>query len=459
MASKEKREEIFASYSIPKAVTALALPSVLSSLVNVIYNMADTYFVSLMKDTNATAAVSITMPVFLVFVAIANVFGVGGSSFISRSMGEGKHYKVKKISSFSILTALAASIVIMALILALINPLVTALGATNNSIRAYAFDYLKYIAIGAPSIVLTGVFGNLVRGEGAPKVAMAGMMIGAIANIILDPIMILTLRLGVGGAAIATVIGNTMSVVFYLIYFLKGYSSLSFSPKKYAFRQGIAKNVIFIGIPAALNNILISLSNIILNNCMKTYGDEAVAALGIASKVNMLIIFLQMGIGIGIQPLIAYSYGAKNMKRLKSAMKFSMLCTLVIGIAFTSVYYIFSPQIINIFNGEKNELVTDFGVKILRALNFAGPFIGILFVFNFSFQGMGKTVESFILSISRQGLVFLPFVIIMQKYVGFKGVIYAQPVADVTCIVLAFLMFIFVNSKLKKDKSFYPDKA
>lgn len=435
---------------------ALALPSVMSSLVNVIYNMADTYFVSLMKDTNATAAVSLTMPVFLVFVATANIFGVGGSAYISRSMGEGNHHKIKKISSFSILTALIMSIIAMTAILGFINPLVKVLGATNETVSGYAYDYLKYIAMGAPFIVLTGVFGNLTRGEGAPKVAMAGMMIGAISNIILDPIMILVFDMGVGGAAIATVIGNIISVAFYLIYYAMGRSILSFSPKRYSFRQGIAKNVIFIGIPAALNNILISLSNIMLNNCMKNYGEEAVAALGIASKVNMLIVFLQMGIGIGIQPLIAYSYGAKNIKRLKDTMKFSMLCTLIIGSILATLYFIFSPQIINAFNGEKNELVTQYGVTILRALNLAGPFIGILFVFNFSFQGMGKTIESFILSISRQGFVFLPLLIIMNKYVGFNGIVYAQPTADLVCIVLAFLMFLFVSSRLKKDKSFNP---
>lgn len=458
MASKEKREEIFASYPIPRAVAALAVPSVLSSIVNVIYNMADTYFVSLMKNTNATAAVSLTMPVFLIFVAFANIYGVGGSSYISRSMGEGKHHKVKKISAFSILTALASSLVVMALILIFINPLVVALGATNEDTTMYAYDYLKYIALGAPAIVLTGVFGNLVRGEGSPKVAMAGMMIGAISNIILDPIMILVFDMGVGGAAVATVIGNIISVIYYFIYFSRGRSTLSFSPKHYSVKEGIAKNVIFIGVPAALNNILMSLSNIVLNNFMKTYGEEAVAALGIASKVNMLIVFVQMGVGIGIQPLIGYSYGAKNLKRLKATMKFSMLCTLLIGSVLATLYFIFSPQIINVFNGEKNQLVTDYGVKILRALNLAGPFIGILFVFNFSFQGMGKSVSSFILSISRQGFIFLPLLFLMNKYVGFDGIVYAQPLSDLACIVLAFIMFLIVNARLKKDKSFYPDK-
>ena len=320
MASKEKREEIFSSYPIPKAVAALAIPSVLSSIVNVIYNMADTYFVSLMKDTNATAAVSLTMPVFLFFVAFGNIFGVGGSAYISRSMGEGKKDKVKKISSFSIFSSILAGIILLALILIFVKPLIAALGSTSDVVYGYAYDYLKYIAIGGPMIVTSITASNLVRGEGAAKESMIGMMIGTITNIILDPIMILTLNMGVGGAAIATVIGNIASVIYYAVYLMKGNSNLSCNPARFTIREGIARNVIPVGIPAAINNILMSLSNIILNNFMKGYGEAAVAALGIAMKVNMLIVFVQMGIGIGIQPLIGYSYGSRNMQRLKKAM-------------------------------------------------------------------------------------------------------------------------------------------
>ena len=455
MASKEKREQIFSSYPIPKAVAALAVPSILSSIVNVIYNMADTYFVSLMKDTEATAAVSITMPVFLFFVAFGNIFGVGGSAYISRSMGEGKHKKVKKISAFSIYSSILAGVILLSLILIFIKPLINALGATNDAVYHYGYDYLKYIAIGGPMIVTSITASNLVRGEGGAKESMTGMMIGTITNIILDPVMILALNMGVGGAAIATVIGNIASVVYYAIYLMRGNSILSCNPARFSVREGIARNVIPIGIPAAINNILMSASNIILNNFMEDYGSEALAALGIAMKVNMLIVFVQMGIGIGIQPLIGYSYGAKNMNRLKKTMRFTMLCTFVIGTVLTILYFIFTPQIINLFNGEGNQLVTDYGVKILRGLNIAGPFIGILFTFNFAFQGMGKPIPSLVLSLGRQGLIFLPFLIIMSKYVGFNGIVYAQSTADLACILLAIIMFSVIQSKIKKDPAFY----
>ncbi|MDE5605239.1 MAG: MATE family efflux transporter [Eubacterium sp.] len=459
MASTEKREKIFSSYPIPKAVAALAVPSILSSIVNVIYNMADTYFVSLMKDTDATAAVSITMPVFLFFVAFGNIFGVGGSAYISRSMGEGKHKKVKKISAFSIFSSIFSGIIVLALILIFIKPLINALGATNDAVYNYGYDYLKYIAIGGPMIVTSITASNLVRGEGGAKESMVGMMIGTITNIILDPIMILTLHMGVGGAAIATVIGNVASVVYYAIYLMRGNSILSCNPARFSVREGIARNVIPIGIPAAINNILMSASNIILNNFMEDYGSEAIAALGIAMKVNMLIVFVQMGIGIGIQPLIGYSYGAKNMDRLRKTMRFTMLCTFVIGTVLTIIYFIFTPQIINLFNGEGNQLVTKYGVKILRGLNIAGPFIGILFTYNFAFQGMGKSIPSLVLSLGRQGLIFLPFLIVMSKYVGFNGIVYAQSTADLACILLAIIMFSVIKSKIKKDPAYYPQKT
>ncbi len=451
MASKEKREKIFSSYPVPKAVAALAIPSVLSSIVNVIYNMADTYFVSLMKDTNATAAVSLTMPVFLFFVAFGNIFGVGGSAYISRSMGEGKKEKVKKISSFSIFSSILSGAVLLAIILAFIKPITVALGATNNATVTYATDYLKYIAIGGPMIVTSITASNLVRGEGAAKESMIGMMIGTVTNIILDPIMILTLNMGVGGAAIATVIGNIASVIYYAIYLIKGNSILSCNPKQFSVKDGIFKNVIPIGVPAAINNILMSLSNIILNNYIKGYGEAAVAALGIAMKVNMLIVFVQMGIGMGIQPLIGYSYGAKNPKRLKKTINFTILCTVTIGVILTIIYYIFTANIINIFNGEGDPAVTQYGVSILRALMISDPLIGIMFTYNFAFQGMGKPIPTLILSTGRQGLIFLPMLIIMSKLKGFDGIIFAQPTADLVCIILAFVMFTIVINKLKKQ--------
>ena len=265
--------------------------------------------------------------------------------------------------------------------------------------------------------------------------------------------MILIFDMGVGGAAIATVIGNLASVVYYAFYLIRGNSILSCNPKRFYAGDRIAANVIPIGVPAAINNILMSLSNIILNNLMKDYGEAAVAALGIAMKVNMLIVFVQMGMGMGIQPLIGYSFGAKNIKRLKGTIKFTILCTVIFGTILSVLYFIFTSSIINLFNGENDPLVTEYGVKILRALIITGPFIGIMFAFNFAFQGMGKPVPSLVLSLGRQGLIFLPVVIIMNRIFAFDGIIYAQPAADLICVVLSAIMFAVIVSKQKRAES------
>lgn len=187
---------------------------------------------------------------------------------------------------------------------------------------------------------------------------------------------------------------------------------------------------------------------------MKDYGEAAVAALGIALKVNMLIAFVQMGIGMGVQPLIGYSYGARNTSRLQGTMKFTMLCTFVFGTLLSVIYLIFTTQIINIFNGEHDPQVTEYGVKILRALIISGPFLGIMFTYNFAFQAMAKPLPSLVLSIGRQGIIFIPLVIIMNNLFQFDGIVFAQPAADLFCVVLAVMMFAIVKKNLKKDPAF-----
>lgn len=451
---------VFSEYKIPRAVGTLALPSMLGMLINIVYNLADTFFVGQTGDANQVSAVSVAMPLFLFFLAIGNLFGVGGCAFISRSLGEGKRDKIKTISSFCIYTAIAVSIVVAALFLVFRRRVLYLVGASDYSID-FACDYLFWIACGAPFIV-TGInVCNLIRGEGAAKQSMFGMVIGQIVNIILDPIFILKsgdllfgfhlpfgLGLGVAGAAIATVIGNICSVVFFLIYFLRGKSILSITPARYRARGGILKGVVSVGAPAALTNLLMSLSNIVINMFLSNYGDEAVAAMGVAMKANMLVVMLQLGLAQGIQPLVGYCYGAKNYTRMKKAMRFSMLCNIAIGVTVTVIYFFARRQVIGMFI--ENEKVIEYGVKMLTALMSSGAFLGILFIINFSFQGMGKGFQSLMLAVGRQGFVFLPALIIMDKLIGLEGIIWAQPAADYVCIVASLVMFKLVMNKLEK---------
>ena len=334
----------------------------------------------------------------------------------------------------------------------------------SDATFAYAADYLKYVAIGSPFIVSSVMLGNLVRGEGAARVSMIGSIIGQVVNIVLDPIFILNkgdklfglampfgTGQGVAGAAIATVIGNVVSVVFFLIYFLRGKSILSISPGRYRVRGGIARGVITVGLPAAINSLLMSISNMLINVFLQAYGDNAVAAMGITMKANMLVVMLQLGLAQGVQPLVGYCYGANKLDRMRHSIRFSCVCNIVLGTVITVIYFIFTRQVVSVFNDDP--AVIDYGVKMLRALMISGPVIGCMFVLNFSFQGMGKGAQSMILSLSRQGLIYFPLLIIMNKTVGLDGIIWSQAVADLVCTVMSVVMFLLVVRKLRRQHS------
>lgn len=453
--------KIFSEYPVPKAIAALALPSVLGMLINIIYNLADTFFVGQTGDANQVAAVSISMPLFMLFMAVGNLFGVGGCAYISRSLGEGAKERIKTISSFCIFTAIASGIVFSVIFILFREKVLRLVGASDNTI-GFATDYMFWICITSPLIITGITAGNLIRGEGAAKDSVIGVVIGQIANIILDPIFILNkgdklfsfampfgLGKGAEGAAIATVLGNCITVLYFLMYFLRGKSILSITPKRYSAKNGIAKNVIAVGTPASLNNLLMSLSNIVINMFLAHYGDNAVAAMGVAMKVNMLVVMFQLGIGQGIQPLVGYCYGAKNAPRMKKTIRYSMLANFVIGSVMTAFLIVFRTQVVSMFIDDQG--VIDYGVKMITALMSPGPILGIMFIINFAFQGMGKGIQSLILAAGRQGLVYLPLVFIMDHFVGLEGLIWSQPIADAVCIVLSIIMFASVMKKINRD--------
>ena len=450
-----KNIDLFENAPVPKAVFSLAVPTVLSMIVSVFYNMVDTFFVGQTGNPHQVAAVSVATPVFLFFMAAGNIFGIGGSSFLSRALGE-KHYdKVKKISAFCFYGGIVVGIAGQILMFAFMRPILQAVGTSGNTFE-FARQYLSWVACGGPAIVVAGAFTNLIRGEGAAKSSMAGMMAGTVANIILDPIFILDsflgipgLGMGVAGAAIATVIGNLVSIAVFLLHVCSKNSVLSIKPRHFSVRGGILTGVLAIGLPASLVNILMSLSNIVTNKILVSYGDIPVAAMGIAMKANMLVIFVQLGFAMGIQPLIGYNYGARNFARMKSVMKFSMLCVVIAGCTLTGIYFACSRQIINVFIND--QAVIETGIKLLRMLMCSGPFIGIMFVFNFTFQAMGKAIPALVLAASRQGFIFLPMIYTLNAIFQLDGVILAQPIADFCAIFIALGMFLSMNKRFSQE--------
>ena len=441
---------LFEDAPIPKAVATMAIPTMISMLVVVIYNMADTFFIGQTGDPMQVAAVSLATPVFMVFMALGNLFGIGGSSAISRALGEKKTERARQISTFCCYGSLGLGIIMAASFLIGMEFILKMIGASENTID-YAREYLTYIAFGGPFIMFGTAFGNILRGEGASKESMIGNLIGTITNIVLDPIMILVFGWGVAGAAIATVIGNIAASAFYIGYFLMKKSSLSIHLKDFSMGNQIALSVTSIGIPASLNNILMSCANIILNLALAGYGDTPVAAMGVAMKSNMLVVLLQIGLCAGIQPLIGYNYGAKNKERLMKVFKFTGICAIAMGTILTIAMVIARQFLIQAFINDPE--VIAYGIQMVIALQISGPVIGILFLCINTIQGMGKALPSLILTICRQGLVFIPSVFILNKCFGLDGVIYAQPFADYLSIVLSVFLCLGLFKKIEYQQA------
>lgn len=441
------KKSLFTDAPISEAVTKMALPCVISSLILIIYNMADTFFVGQTQNAFQVAAVSLTNPIFVLFIAAANLLGIGGSAMISILLGQNKKEKVKSVSSFCCYASIIIGILSCLLILIFMNPLLKLLGSSPDTYQ-FSKDYLFYIALGGPFILFSNAFGHIVRGEGASNISMIGGLIGTIVNIILDPIFILTLNMGTAGAAIATVIGNIAGCLYYLWYFNKGESSLSLNPYYLAGEKKIMLQTTNIGIPSDINSALMSVSTILFNNVVVSYGDTPLAAMGIVTKIYLLIVFIHMGISNGVQPLLGYNYGCGNHKRFFSILKFSALCTVVLGTILSGVCIVFRYPIIRLFID--NTSVINYGAKMLMATSLAGPVLGILFLCITSIQALNNPFSSTMLSVCRQGIFFIPLLYALNFLFGLTGVIYTQTVTDYLTVIISVF---FLKSSLKKMRN------
>lgn len=441
--------ELMSQMKISKAVAKMAIPSVISSLVTVVYNMADTFFVGQTGDPLQVAAVSLTNPIFILMMAFANMFGMGGSAVLSMALGSKKEKRAKSASSFVTYASLAVGIVLAVVFLCFMNPILTIFGA-NPETYEFAKGYTIYISFGAPFIIWSAAASFIVRAEGASKEAMIGSMIGTIANIILDPIFISGLNQGTAGAAIATTIGNILASIYYLWYFLKKSKVLSISIKDFSIRQSILTQVCGCGFPTAIFSALMSVSTIVLNQLLVVYGNDPVAAIGIVFKANMFITFLQMGLANGVQPLLGYNYGSGNMKRFREVEAFTKRCCLVTGIVSTALYFIFREPIIRIFINDGS--VIQYGVKMLIAYMVSGPVIGILFVNMNSMQSVGKALPATILSVLRQGILLIPLLYILRAVSGLNGVIFGQAVTDYIAVILSAYLWRRIRKSITNPK-------
>lgn len=430
----ENKVEKYNAMPVKKAVIQNIIPAMLAMLMTLVYNVADTFFIGQTHNAFHVAAVSLATPVFLIYMSIGNIFGIGGTSVISRALGQGKKNYGKNVCSFCFWASFATGVIISALFLIFMDQIVTLIGASKDTFQ-YTKDYLTIVSYSGPFILISSCYSNILRSEGQATKAMTGQIIGNMLNIILDPIFILTFKMNVKGAAIATVIGNVIGALYYIFYFLRGKSTLSINIKDFSCKDKIASGVLSIGIPAALASILMSVSQIIMNQIMASYGDMALAGVGVAMKITMITGMLSMGIGQGVQPLLGYCTGANNWKRYNSIMKFSLLIALVISSVLTLVCYIFTNQIVGAFLTDKNAF--DYAVKFAQILLTTSFLFGVYFVFANALQAMGAATSSLIVNLSKQGLIYIPCLFIMNKIIGINGLLWAQPVADVLSLIMA----------------------
>ncbi len=436
---KNKGIEIFENTPIGRAVLNNALPAMAAMLMVLIYNLADTFFIGQTGDDLQVAAVSLATPVFLLFMAVGTIFGIGGTSVISRAMGEGRMEYARKVCAFCMWSCVFVGIGMSALFLIFMNPLLYFVGASADTWE-FAKMYLTIVSLSGPFVLIANCYSNVIRAEGQSGKAMMGQLIGNLLNVILDPIMILVLGWNITGAAIATVIGNVCGAGYYLVYFLKGESALSIRFRDVTLGEQVATGVLSIGIPAALGSLLMSISNILMNTQMAKYGDMALAGVGVAMKVTMITGMVCIGLGQGIQPLLGYCVGAKKWERYRKALRFSLIFALLLSTALTILCYLGISPIVNAFLTDKDAFA--YGVSFSRILLCTSFLFGVFYVLINALQAAGAGTESLIVNVSRQGIIYIPAMFILGNLFQETGLIWAQPVADVLSLLLALYLYV-----------------
>ncbi len=431
--------EVFMKTPVRKAVLKNALPAMAAMLMVLIYNLADTFFIGQTHDDLQVAAVSLATPVFLIFMSVGTIYGIGGTSVISRALGEGRKHYAEKVCSFCMWSCIAVGTLMSVFFFVFMDRILVLIGASAET-WDYAKTYLLIVCTSGPFVLIGNCYSNIIRAEGKSTTAMAGQVIGNLLNVILDPLFILVFGWDITGAAIATVIGNVAGALFYIGYFLCGRSSLSIRMKDFTAKEGVSSGVFSIGIPASLGNILMSLSNIIMNSRMMTYGDMAVAGVGVAMKITMITGMVCIGLGNGVQPLLGYCVGQGNRERYRSVLKFSLLFAFILSSALTLLCYIFTGEIARVFL--TNPDAYDYGVSFSRILLSTSFLFGVFYVLISALQARGAAVESLLVNISRQGLVFIPLMYILGALFNERGLIWAQPAADVLSLILAVVLYL-----------------
>ena len=444
----DQATKVFRDAPVSQAVLKNAVPAMLAMLMVLVYNLADTFFIGQTHNDLQVAAVSLATPVFLIFMAVGTIFGIGGTSVISRAMGEGRETYAKKVCSFCMWSCVIVGVILSAVFLIFMDQILALCGASQETWEL-ARTYLTIVSFCGPFVLISNCYSNVIRAEGESGKAMMGQLVGNLLNVVLDPIMILGFGWNIAGAAIATVIGNIIGAGYYILYFLSGKSSLSIHPKDFTLRDRVCSSVLSIGIPASMGSLLMSVSQIVVNSLMAGYGDMALAGIGVAMKVTMMTGMVCIGFGQGVQPLLGYCVGANLWERFKKVMSFSLLFSFALSAVMTGVCYLFSNQIVSAFLSDPDAL--GYAAQFARILLTTSFLFGVFYVLGNALQAMGAATPALIVNLSRQGLIYIPALFIMKAAIGVTGLVWAQPVADLLSTVLVAVLYLTTVQKMQKS--------
>ena len=451
---KNSKTELFERMPVGRALLTMAIPTIISQLITMIYNLADTFFIGMSNDPYKVAAASLVSILFFMLNSLSNLFGVGGGSLLSRLLGEKRDEEAKRVGAFSIYGSLAIAAAYSSVSFFFTEPLARLLGASDNTV-GYASSYLFWVVVvgGVPSTISL-TMSHLIRSAGYSKESGIGLALGGISNIILDPLfMFVILPKGneVTGAAMATCLSNIITLIYFIFVYvrLKDKAPLSFSPRKTRISKKLIGAIFSIGLPSAITALLANISSIIKNNLTASYGDIELAAYGIVMKADMLPLNIGMGLCQGMMPLVAYNYAAKNYPRMRAFTRAAQISGMAVAGVFIVISEIFAPRIVWLFI--KDEATISYGKDFLRIACLATPFMISNFQKIYCLQSMGKGKESLILGIFRQGLFAIPLLFILNHLLGLYGVVAAQIFSDGFTFIFASLIYKKVYGKLEKE--------
>lgn len=455
----DKRTELFESIPIPKAVATLCIPTVISSLVMVLYNLADTYFVGMLNDPVQNAAVTLAGPVLLAFNAINNLFGVGCSSMMSRALGRKDYDTVHRTSAFGFYCALVCGILFSLSCTVGKSPLLALLGADEVTTHATA-DYMRWtVTCGAVPAILNVVMANMVRAEGAALHASIGTMSGCLLNIVLDPVFILPwgLNMGAAGAGLATFLSNCVACIYFfvLLYVRRGSTYVCIRPDKFCLRSAIVLGVCGVGIPASIQNLLNVTGMTILNNFTSAFGADAVAAIGITQKIYMVPMYVCMGMSQGIMPLVSYNYASGNQKRMKSAVVFTGEISIGFITAAALFFFVDAEGVVRFFMD--NPSIIAYGIRFMRGFCLGLPFLCMDFLAVGVFQALGYGKNALAFAVMRKIVLEIPALYVLNHLFPLYGLAYAQFVAEFVLAVAAVVELVLIFRRLGRKQEYVED--